>query len=59
MKKVSRAREALLTRMMNTPSPASLLKLALTPRFAQFAPNRKKEFAKLARQKLFATGGPV
>lgn len=59
MKKGARAREALLTRMMNTPSPVSLLKLALTPRFAEFVFNRKKEFAKLAREKLFAAGGPA
>jgi hypothetical protein len=54
LKKRARAKEALLTRLVGTPSPLSLIRLLLAPRFAEFVVRRKDEFLGMVRQKLLA-----
>lgn len=54
LRKEARAKEVLLTRLVNTPSPLSILRLLLTPRFAEFVLRRKGEFLRVVREKLRA-----
>lgn len=54
LKKGARAKEGLLNRLVQTPSPMKLFRLLLAPRFAEFVFRRRIEFAQLCRQKLFS-----
>jgi hypothetical protein len=55
LRKGARAKEGLLNRLMQTPSPLMLVRLLLAPRFAEFVFRRRVEFAQLCRQKLLST----
>jgi hypothetical protein len=55
IRKGARAKEGLLDRLINTPSPFWFLKTALAPRFAQLAIHRRQEFAHILRTKLRAS----
>ena len=50
LKKGARAKEGLLTRLIHTPSPLSLVRWLCTPRFAEFVVRRRHEFLGLARE---------
>jgi hypothetical protein len=52
IKKGARAKEGLVDRLVNTPSPFWLLRTVLAPRFAQLAIHRRQEFSKILRDKL-------
>ncbi len=54
LRKGARAKEGLLTRLMNTPSPLWLLGTVLRPRFGDFVLRRRKEFSTILRNKLYA-----
>jgi hypothetical protein len=54
LKNGARAKEALLPRLVNTPSPLSILRLLFAPRFAEFVVGRKDEFLRVVREKLGA-----
>jgi hypothetical protein len=53
-KKGGRLKEALLNRLIYTPSPLWLFKVMLAPRFASFVVRRRDEVLKMAREKLLA-----
>ena len=55
IKKGARAKEGLLDRLVNTPSPFWFLRTVLAPRFAQLAIHRRQEFSRILRAKLTAT----
>jgi hypothetical protein len=55
IRKGARAKEGLLDRLMNTPSPFWFLRTVLAPRFAQLAIHRRQEFARILRAKLTAS----
>jgi hypothetical protein len=52
----ARPKEALLDRLLYTPSPTWLLKTLFAPRFAEFVILRRKEFWQTLRAKLTAAG---
>ena len=55
IKKGARAKEGLLNRLIHTPSALWFVRTLFSPRFAEFAVRRRKEFSALVRNKLFAT----
>lgn len=55
IRKGARAKEGLLDRLINTPSPLWFLKTALAPRFGQLLVHRRREFAQILRAKLTAS----
>ncbi|HEX6077999.1 MAG TPA: MBL fold metallo-hydrolase [Methylomirabilota bacterium] len=55
IKKGARAKEGLVDRLMNTPSPFWFLRTVLAPRFAQLAIHRRQEFSRILRAKLTAS----
>jgi hypothetical protein len=55
IKKGARAKEGLVDRLVNTPSPFWFLRTVLAPRFAQLAIHRRQEFSKILRAKLTAS----
>ena len=55
IKKGARAKEGLLDRLVNTPSPFWFLRTVLAPRFAQLAIHRRQEFSRILRAKLTAS----
>lgn len=55
MRKGARAKEGLLDRLINTPSPFWFLKTVVAPRFAQLIIHRRQEFSRILRAKLMAS----
>jgi hypothetical protein len=51
----ARAKEGLLDRLINTPSPFWFLRTVLAPRFAQLMIHRRQEFSHILRAKLTAS----
>ena len=51
LRKRARIPEALLSRLIYTPSPSSLLRLLLAPRFAELVIRRRHEFFRMVRDK--------
>jgi hypothetical protein len=56
MRSGARAKEGSLDRLIHTPSLGWFLKTLLAPRFVSFAFRRRREFFRVVRQKLAATG---
>ena len=52
LRKGARIPEALLSRLIYTPSPSSLVRLLLAPRFAELVMRRRQEFFRMVRDKL-------
>ncbi len=55
IRKGARAKEGLLDRLINTPSPFWFLRTVITPRFAEFVVQRRHEFSRILRDKLAGT----
>ena len=53
LRKGARPVEALLNRLIHTPSPSSLVRLLLAPRFAELVIRRRQEFFRMVKDKLF------
>ena len=53
LRKGARPAEALLNRLIHTPSPSSLVRLLLAPRFAELVIRRRQEFFRMVKDKLF------